>query len=167
MWMGEVLLGNLGDTEVFGNLRTLHMDLYHLSVELFVLGALLLTLFGGFYGSYRTGRLIPSLRIGVWSGLISGAISLLTLLVMDAVFLDSFRRSPTVLAEFARSRDLDFTHFVYLDSLAGGASHLALGPSLGMTLGGIGGMLGTVARRVLDAVSRAGPQSARWTLSGR
>jgi hypothetical protein len=72
MWMGEILLGNLGGTPVFGNLRAAHPDVYGMAVW-FALAAVGVTGFCGLVGAYRTGRISAALRVGVWSGLLSGA----------------------------------------------------------------------------------------------
>ncbi len=77
MWIGEVLLGNLGGTPVFGNLRDFHPHIYALA-PWFALGAVGVTLVGGLVAAYRTGSIVTALRVGVWSGLISGVIVFVT-----------------------------------------------------------------------------------------
>jgi hypothetical protein len=142
MWMGEVLFGNLGDTSVLGNVRTLHFHAYRVVGWSFVCGALAFTALGGFYTAYLTGSVSAALRVAIWSGLISGAITLATLMGMTAFFLDALRQSPSDLAEFARSGDKSLSHFLYLDALAGGLNHLWIGPALGIILGSIGATAG-------------------------
>jgi hypothetical protein len=86
MWMGEVLFGNLGDTSVLGNVQTLHFHAYRLVVWSFVCGALVFTALSGFYTAYLTGNVLAALRVGIWSGLISGAITIAALIGMTAFF---------------------------------------------------------------------------------
>jgi hypothetical protein len=74
MWMGQVLYGNLGDTPLLGNVRTLHFHAYRVVASSFVCGALAFTALSGFYAAYRTGNMAAALRVAVWSGLI-GAIA--------------------------------------------------------------------------------------------
>ncbi|HTF70058.1 MAG TPA: hypothetical protein VK638_46010 [Edaphobacter sp.] len=135
MWMGEVLFGNLGDTAVLGNVRTLHFHAYRAIGWSFICGALAFTALSGFYGAYRTGDFSVALQVAIWSGLISGTITLATLMVMTTVFLDALRQSPSDLAEFAKSGDGSFFHYLYRDALAGGLNHLWIGPALGVILG--------------------------------
>ena len=142
MWMGEVLLGNLGDTSVLGNLRTLHFPVYRVAAYSFVFGALAFTALAGFYTAYRTGSARAAIRVAIWSGLISGAITLVTLVGMTAVFLDALRQSPSDLAEFAKSGDQNVSHFLYVDALGGGLNHLWIGAGLGAALGSIGAFFG-------------------------
>ncbi|HEY1948207.1 MAG TPA: hypothetical protein VGG97_14445 [Bryobacteraceae bacterium] len=92
MWMGEVLFGNLGDTALLGNVRTFHFHAYRAIGWSFVCGALAFTALGGFYSAYRTGDFLVALQVAIWSGLISGAITLTTLLAMTAFFLDALQR---------------------------------------------------------------------------
>jgi hypothetical protein len=146
MWMGEVLAGNLGDTVVMGNLRTLHPGAYRAVSELFVVGAVILPGFAGLRHGYRSGRVSDTVWMGLWSGLVGGALTLATLLAMEAIFRDAIRGSPSVLSEFARSGESDWSRFVYLDALAAGISHLAIGPLLGVAFAGAGGFVGKIAR---------------------
>jgi hypothetical protein len=78
MWMGEVLLGNLGGTSVLGNLRDFHPRV-HAMAPRFALGAVGLTALAGLVAAYRTGSIGAALRVGVWSRVISGAITFATL----------------------------------------------------------------------------------------
>jgi hypothetical protein len=112
MWMGEVLFGNLGDTALLGNVRTFHFHAYRAIGWSFVCGALAFTALGGFYSAYRTGDFLAALQVAIWSGLISGAITLTTLLAMTAFFLDALQQSPSDLAEFARSGEKFFALFI-------------------------------------------------------
>jgi hypothetical protein len=89
-----------------------------------------------------------SLRVAIWSGLISGAITLATLIGMTAGFFDASRQSPSDLAEFARSGDQSLPHFLYVNALAGGLNHLWIGAALGVILGSIGATAGKPFYRI-------------------
>jgi hypothetical protein len=71
MWMGEILLGNLGGTPVLGNLRDVHPHVYAMA-DWFALGAVGVTGIGGLVAGYLSGRISAALQVGVWSGLLSG-----------------------------------------------------------------------------------------------
>ncbi|MGC1299707.1 MAG: hypothetical protein WA869_32175 [Alloacidobacterium sp.] len=101
MWMGEVLLGNLGGTSVFGNLRDFHPRVYALA-PLFALSAVGLTAIGGFVAAYQANSIRVALRVGIWSGLISGAIALVTLVIVVMLFHDALMDASNI-HEFARS----------------------------------------------------------------
>jgi hypothetical protein len=141
MWVGEVLFGNLGDTSVFGSARTLHLHAFQIA-QCFVAGALAFTILSGFYGAHRTGTVKVAIKVAVWSGLISGVMTLVTLVGMTLLFLNALSQSPSDLAEFARSGDQSISRFLILDALGGGLNHLWIGPGLGLVLGSIGGVLG-------------------------
>jgi hypothetical protein len=142
MWMGQVLFGNLGDTPVLGNVRTLHFYEYSVVGWSFIYGALAFTTLSGFYSAYLTGKMVVALRVAVWSGLISGAITLATGMGMTILFLDAFRQSPSDLAEFARSGDQSFSHLLITDALGSGLNHLWIGVGLGLILGSLGAIAG-------------------------
>jgi hypothetical protein len=71
MWMGEIILGNLGGTSIFGILRDIHPRVYAIA-GWFAWGAVCVTGIGGLVAAYGTGRIFAALRVGVWSGLLSG-----------------------------------------------------------------------------------------------
>jgi hypothetical protein len=142
MWMAEILFGNLGDTSILGNLRTFHFHAYRIVGWSFIWGALVFTALSGFYTAYRTGNAGAAIRVAVWSGLISGAIALVTLVGMTAIFLNALSHSPSDLAEFATSGDQSFSHYIFFEALAGGLNHLWIGPMLGVILGSLGAAAG-------------------------
>jgi hypothetical protein len=148
MWMGEVTFGNLGDTAVLGNFRTVHFHAYRLVVWSFIGGALLLTVFAGLFGAYQTGIIEKGLSVGVWSGLISGAITLATIMLVTVIFRDALLLAPSTVTEFARNGQssppgpTELARLLYWDAFAGGANHMWIGPFLGVTLGGAGAAIG-------------------------
>lgn len=152
MWIGEVLLGNLGGTSVFGNLRDFHPQIYALA-RWFALGAVGVTVVGGFVAAYRTGSIVTALRVGVWSVLISGAIVLVTGVTMIFLFHDAMMNDPSNIHEFARSAHrsptkAELSEFLYSDGVAGMVAHLVIGPLLGVTVGGIGAIIGKMTMTI-------------------
>jgi hypothetical protein len=141
MWMGEVVVGNLGDTVILGNVRTFHFHAYRVIGWSFVSGALALTVIAGLVGAYRIGGIQAGLSVGVWSGLMSGAITLVTILVVTVLFRNSLLMAPSNIAEFAGSAPR-----MYSDALVAGVNHLWIGPLLGLTLGWVGAIVGSWRR---------------------
>src|SRR5580704_5005708 len=94
MWMGEILLGNLGGTSVLGNLRDVHPRVYAMAVR-FAVGAVGFTAMGGAVTAYRTRCISAALRVGVWSGLLSGAIVFVTLMSMVMLFHEALMKDPS------------------------------------------------------------------------
>jgi hypothetical protein len=146
MWMGEVLLGNLGGTSVFGNLRDSSPRLYALT-PWFAVGAVGVTGIGGLVTPYRTRSIATALRVGVWSGIISGVMVFVTGLTMVVLFHDAMMKDPSNIHEFSLSAhrpptDAELSDFLYSDAMAGMVAHLFIGPLLGVTVGGIGAVIG-------------------------
>jgi hypothetical protein len=151
MWMGEVLLGNLAGTSVFRNAGDTHPGLYSLA-RLFASSAVGVTALCGFMVAYRTRSIVAALRVGLWSGLISGAIAFVTIASTVLLFHDALMEDPSNVREFAlgahrAASDDELSRFIYWDGFAGGANHIWLGPLLGITAGGIGAVLGKPLRR--------------------
>jgi hypothetical protein len=146
MWIGEVLLGNLGGTSVFGYLRDVHPRVFALAPA-FALAAVIVTLFGGMLAAYQLNSIPAALRVGVWSGLLSGGIALLTLLAVTFLFHNAMMGDPANIHEFARSAhhlpaQAELSRFLYIDALGGGLNHLWIGPLLGVTVGAVGAVFG-------------------------
>ena len=151
MWVAEVLLGNLGGTSVFGNIRDVYPNIDAIG-RLFALGAVVVTAAGGAVTARQTGSIGSALRVGVWSGLISGAITALTCVAIAVVFHDAMMMDPSNAHEFARSAlrppsQAELSTFLYWDALGGGLNHLWIGPLLGLTVGGAGAFIGRLASR--------------------
>ena len=71
MWMGLLILGNLGGTAVLGNIRDNHPRVYG-ATRYFALGGLLVPVMTGLSAAYRMGG---SMRAALRAGLLSGFIS--------------------------------------------------------------------------------------------
>ncbi len=157
MWMGEILLGNLAGTAVFGNLRHVHPRVYAMA-GWFALGAVGLSMIGGLVAAYLTGRISAALRVGVWSGLLSGAIAFVTLMTIVILFHAALMKDPSNIHEFARTAhraptEAELSKLLYWDALGGALNHLWIGPLLGLTVGCIGAMSGKL-RHDSDASMR-------------
>lgn len=146
-WMGEVLFGNLADTTLLGNFRTVHLQTYREVGRSFVSAAVALTALAGFVAAYRTGNIAEAVFTSITSGLLSGGIVLVAGMAMEVVFHNALKQSPSVLSEFAQSGESNLTQFMYLDALAGTLNHLWIGPFLGFTVGAIGASVGLLARK--------------------
>jgi hypothetical protein len=149
MWMGEVLLGNLGGTSVFGHLRDVHPRVFVLAPAF---AAVVVTLFGGMQAAYKLNSIRAALRVCVWSGLLSGAIVLVTVMATTVIFHDAMMNDPGNSHEFARSAhrqptQAELSRFLYDDAIGGGVNHLWIGPLLGVTVGGVGAIFGKLQRR--------------------
>jgi hypothetical protein len=145
-WMSEVLLANLGGTSVFGNLRDFHPQVYAAAPWL-ALCAVALTALAGYVAAFRTGSIAAALKVGVFSGLISGAIACLTVVSITVFFHDAMMKDPSNVHEFARSAhraptEAELSNFLYSDAVAGGVNHIWIGPLLGLTVGAVGALIG-------------------------
>lgn len=137
MWMGEIIFGNLGDTTVLGNFRTFHFHAYRVVGWSFISGAVLLTGFAGLFGAYRSCSIHKGLSVGVWSGLISGAMTFTTIMVLTILFRNALLLAPSNVKEFAGSAEAMFGNAFWA-----GFNHMWIGPLLGVTLGGVGAVAG-------------------------
>jgi hypothetical protein len=150
MWTGEVLLGNLGGTSVFGNLRDSHPRIYSMA-GWFVVAAVAATTLCGIVAAYQTRSIRKALQVGVGSGVISGVITCGMIVGITILFHDVMMSDPANIHEFARSAHrpptpAELSPFLYRDALGGGLNHIWIGPLLGLTFGAAGAMLGKSMR---------------------
>lgn len=148
--MGLMLLGNPGGTSVFGYVRELHPSIYALN-RLFWAGALGGILPAGIIASYRIGSIRAALRVGVFAGLISGAIVFVTLMGMRFLFHNAMMLDRSNIREFALNAHRGPTQaepskFLYTDALGGALNMMWICPLLGITLGGLGAVAGKLMR---------------------
>ena len=94
MWMGEIVLGNLGGTSVLWSLRDVHPGIYRIAAW-FALGAVGASAIGPLVAPYRTGNIRTALRVGIWSGLISGIMVLVTGIGMMLTFHQALMNDPS------------------------------------------------------------------------
>jgi len=148
MWMAEVTLANLGGTPVLGSLGA-----FRGLAPLFALAAVACTMLGGYAAAHRTGSMRSAIYVGIWSGLISGAILFVTLMSITVAFHSAMMLDPSNVHEFARSAhrpptSAELSSFLYRDALGGAVNHLWIGPLLGVTVGAAGAVAGLAARPV-------------------
>jgi len=147
-WMGEVLFGNLGDTALFGNFRTYHLQAYRAIGWSFIGSAVGFTVLAGLMAAYRTGGFRKAVLASALSGLVSGVIVLTGVMAMEVFFHRALRQSPSVLSDFARSGQRDLSMYMYGEAFVGGIAHVLIGPALGVTVGAIGAAIGMLVRRL-------------------
>jgi hypothetical protein len=150
MWMSLMLLGNPGGTSVLGHIRELHPSIYALN-RLFWVGALGSILLAGIIALYRIGSIQGALKVGVFAGLISGAIVFATLLGMTLLFHNAMMLDPSNMHEFALNAhraptEAELSRFLYTDALGGALNMMWICPLLGITLGGLGAVAGKLMR---------------------
>ena len=151
MWVGLLLLGNLGGTSVFAHVRELHPSVYAMN-RLFAEGALGCILLAGMIASYRIGSVAAALKVGVLAGLISGAIVFVTLMGIAFLFHDAMTLDPSNIHEFARGAhraptQAELSKFLCTDALGGALNMMWICPLLGITLGGLGAVAGKWMRQ--------------------
>lgn len=150
MWMVEILVGNLGGTSVFGNLREFHPRIFSIA-PLFAVGAAGLPVLGGVVAAWRTRSIGAAIRVGAWSGMLSGIIAGITIMSIAILFHDAMMKDSSNIHEFALSAhrppsEAELSAFLYWDALGGSLNHIWIGPLLGVTIGGIGAIIGKLAR---------------------
>jgi hypothetical protein len=146
MWFAEIVVGNLGDTPLLGNARTVHPQLYRAIGAGFATAALAATFAAGVWGA-PGGRLRDAVRVAVTAGAAGGLIALATLIGLTLAFGDALSRAPSNVAEYAASHRAAqptperVRRWLLGDAAAAGASHLAIGLVSGAVLGGAGAAL--------------------------
>jgi hypothetical protein len=142
MWAGEILAGNLGDTALLGQLRTVNNPLYLTIGRSFIGLAVALSVVAGLAAAWRTGRLRVGLFVGLWSGLISGLVTVLVALTMTYVFIEPLQTASSNLQEFHASGATNMAVFLVQDIIGASAAHLLIGLGLGLVAGTVGGVIG-------------------------
>lgn len=139
-WMTEVLAGNIGNTGSTAQ---------HLIYRAATLFAFSLPFVAGIGGALRTGTIRAGAAVGFWSGLLSGLVTLLTLMIVTYTFMDVFQHDPQMIREYTHSREANLATYIVGDLLVAGCSHLLLiGVLWGTALGTLGAGLGArIARR--------------------
>lgn len=134
LWLVEVLASNLGFAAA-----TIWTRLAYSGA---VLAILVLTLCAGAFAALRSGRIVAGAVVGFWSGLISGQIAFMALLVVSYLFIGILLHDPQNIREFQDDGAPDLATSIVGESLAGGINHLWLGPLVGVSLGALGGVVG-------------------------
>ncbi len=133
LWIIELLAGNLGDGHGWVLIP------YYVGE----FGAYGLTVAAGLLGARRTCRVSTGALIGLWSGVVSGLVMALALLLVAYGLSGHLQHDPQTIQEFQRSGAPDLTTYIVGDFLAAMIGHLLLvGLLLGTALGALGGLIG-------------------------
>jgi hypothetical protein len=118
----------------------------------FGLGLLLVMVMTGMTIAERTGSIKSALRVGLHSGVLSGAICFVGLLAFTALFLNVMMRDPANIRDFVRHAGhqpsrVEFSSFLYRDALGGALNMLWISPLLTILLGTAGAVFGRAMHR--------------------
>jgi hypothetical protein len=131
-WLIEIVAGNLFDPR-------------HSAVQIIYFGssvtAFALPFFAGIWGAKRSGTIRAGTLVGLWSGIVSGLLTFLSLMAVTYLFINNMLKDPQNILQFQGSGAPDLVTFVIGDSLAGATGHLVIGLILGPALGAIGGVI--------------------------
>ena len=147
LWAAEVLNGDLGDTALFGSLRSVNFTLYRAIGQVLIASIPVLLLLGAGHAGRKTGQVTAGVQVGLWSGLISGLIAVGILLLMTYAFKDALALSPTKLSDFSTSGESNLLAFLVKNARIAGTAYLATGLVLGAASGALGGLLGWSLQR--------------------
>ena len=86
---------------------------------------------GALRAACRTGSIAIGLRVGVWSGLLSGGIVFVTSMSLIILFHDALMKDPSNIREFARSAhrsltEAELSSFLFWDRLGGAVTTFGL-----------------------------------------
>jgi hypothetical protein len=131
LWIAEIVLGNVGGARA------------HAMAPLFAVMAVAMAGMAGLVSASESGSLATALRVGAWSGLLSAIMMGVVGLALVRLFHDAMMRDPANVREFMRGvhhapTQAELSSFLYSDMLGGVLNHLWIGPTLGVTVGGIG-----------------------------
>jgi hypothetical protein len=147
MWMGYVLALNLDG--LLG--RSTHA--YALT-PWFLAGAMVFTASSGFLAAYWTGSGGTAMGVAFWSGVISAAITIVTVIVINTLFHDVMMQDSSTIRAFIRAvhhapTNTELSDFIWTDALGGCVMQLWIGPLLGLVIGGPGALVGKIVRNSL------------------
>jgi hypothetical protein len=150
MWMGYVLFANLGGTSVLGTLNQFHPGVYAMT-SWFAAGAVAFTAMGGLLAAYWTDNVGTAIRVAACSGVLSAAITIVTVIGVNILFHDAMMKDPSNIHEFVRTvhrlpTDSELSDSIFTDAVGGCVSQIWLGPLLGLVVGGIGALAGKLLR---------------------
>jgi hypothetical protein len=140
LWIVEILAGNLIAVGSGAGIM-----IYRLAT----LAAYTLPLVAGAVGAYAHKSVRYGIAVGFWSGLISGLIAFLTLMLIAYAFMGILQRDTQTLSEYARSGEPTLSTYIVGDFLFGSCSHLLLiGVLYGTALATVGALFGKAAAPV-------------------
>ena len=103
--------------------------------------------------AYLSGKILPGIKSGFWSGMASGAVACFTALALVVFGMHFLLSDPLNIKEWADVKATAYTpdmavYFAY-QTFAGGLMHLfVLGMSAGLILGSAGGLIGWAMRKI-------------------
>ncbi len=131
-WLIEIVAGNL-------------LDPNHRAVQIIYFGSSIIAFavpfFAGIWGAKRSGTIRAGTLVGLWSGIVSGLLTFLSLMAVTYLFINNMLKDPQNILQFQRSGAPNLVTFIIGDSLAGATGHLVIGLVLGPGLGTIGGVI--------------------------
>jgi hypothetical protein len=147
LWAGEVLNGSLGDTALFGSLRSVNFNLYRAIGQVLIASIPVLVLLAAGQAGRKTGQASAGVQVGLWSGLISGLIAMGILQLMTYLFMGALALSPANLSDYSASGEGNLLAFLVKNARIAGTAYLGIGLVFGAALGALGGLIGrTLAR---------------------
>lgn len=147
--MGYVLVSNLGGTSVLGgSTRVYAMNPWFVAI------AIAFTTLSGLLAAYWTGSIGAAMGVAFWSGVISAAITIATVIGINILFHDVMMQDPSTTRAFVQAvhyapTNAELSDFIWTDALGGCACQLWIGPLSGLVIGGIGALIGKIARNGL------------------
>ncbi|WP_109489155.1 hypothetical protein [Occallatibacter savannae] len=150
LWVIEISFNNFVDPQIStGRARFFVDNSFWAAIAFTMLIAALAT-------SARNTTIVSGIRVGLWSGYISGIIACLMALSLILFGIRFLLRDPLNIAEYAArapgaSPAAMASYFAY-ETIAGALGHLfVLGIVMGLLLGLIGGVLGALFARIRSA----------------
>lgn len=146
LWIIEISFNNFIDPQISTGRARFYVD------NSFWAATALAILMGSLLTAAKTRSIASGIRIGLWSGYISGIISCLMALSLILFGMRFLLRDPINIAEYAaRAKGSSPTamasYFAY-ETMAGALGHLfVLGVVMGLLLGLIGGLAGALLAR--------------------
>ena len=127
-WIVEIVAGNvLGD-------HPYSQAIYMAALR----GVVVSSACAGWVASSRSGCFTDGVAAGLWSGVTSGWVPLVSLLVIAVLLPGTVGADPQNIAQASHAGASNVLEFAIGDDLVAGVNHLWLGPSLGLILGAIG-----------------------------
>ena len=127
-WILEIVAGN-----VLGN-HPYTQAIYMAAL----LGVVVSSACAGWVASSRSGRFTDGVTAGLWSGVTSGWVPLVSLLLIAVLLPGTVGADPQNIAQASHAGASNVLEFAIGDDLVAGINHLWLGPLLGLILGPIG-----------------------------
>jgi len=117
-------------------------------------------------GAYRTRRVWPGIRVGVWSGFVSGLVACLMGLLLVVVWMRLLLRDPLAISEWAAlgasNGAPDMATYLAYETMTGAIGHLTV---LGMAMGLLLGLIGSLVGWGMALLTRRAPRAGRRVTS--